>query len=83
MLHGNSSYTSASQALTTRRNYMHSRKSKKNYGFCSSECREARKAAKKAPPTQCEHGRQKSRCKDCGTGYCKHGRQKCKCKDCG
>ena len=57
--------------------------SKFNWGFCSSECREARKAAKKAPPTQCKHGRQKSRCKDCGTGYCQHGRQKHQCKDCG
>ena len=55
--------------------------SKKNWGFCSSECREA---AKKAPRRQCEHGRQKSRCRDCGTGhYCEHGRQKRQCKYCG
>jgi hypothetical protein len=26
---------------------------------------------------------QKSRCKDCGTGYCEHGRQKSQCKGCG
>ena len=31
----------------------------------------------------CEHGRLKSKCKDCGTGYCEHGRQKSQCKDCG
>jgi hypothetical protein len=59
--------------------------SKYNCGFCSSECREAAKKAPRvrAPPTQCEHGRRKSRCKDCGTGYCQHGRQLNKCKDCG
>jgi hypothetical protein len=57
---------------------------KYNYGFCSSECREAAKKAPRAPPTQCEHGRQKSRCKDCDTGYyCEHRRRKGVCKDCG
>ena len=30
-----------------------------------------------------DHGRQKPKCKDCGTGYCDHGRQKSQCKDCG
>jgi hypothetical protein len=39
------------------------------------KCREAR--------TQCEHGRKKNRCKDCGTGYCQHKRRKDQCKDCG
>ena len=34
-------------------------------------------------PNCCEHGRIKSRCKDCGTGYCLHGREKNGCKDCG
>jgi len=33
---------------------------------------------------QCEHGRQKSRCKECGgSGICKHGRRKSECKKCG
>ena len=33
---------------------------------------------------QCEHGRRKSRCKDCGgSAFCEHGRQKSRCKDCG
>jgi hypothetical protein len=50
-----------------------------NCGYCSSECREA---AKKAP-RHCEHGRRKSRCKDCSAGYCQHGRRKSQCKDCG
>jgi hypothetical protein len=50
-------------------------KTKNNGGYCSKTCRENSK--------QCEHGRRKSRCKDCGTGYCKHGRQKGQCKDCG
>ena len=32
----------------------------------------------------CEHGRRKSRCKDCGgSGICSHGRIKTHCKDCG
>ena len=32
----------------------------------------------------CEHGRQKSRCKECGgSGICEHGRQKYECKECG
>jgi hypothetical protein len=56
---------------------------KYNYGFCSSECRELMRKAPRAPPPPCKHGRQKSRCKDCGTAYCKHGRWKHKCKDCG
>jgi hypothetical protein len=57
-------------------------KTKKNCGYCSKTCREDSKRASRAPPKPCEHGRQKSRCKDCGTGYCTHGRQKRKCKDC-
>jgi hypothetical protein len=33
---------------------------------------------------KCEHGRQKSQCKDCrGAGICEHDRQKRLCKDCG
>jgi hypothetical protein len=52
---------------------------KYNWGYCSSECREA----PRAPPKRCDHGRQWNQCKDCGTGYCKHGRQKGQCKDCG
>jgi hypothetical protein len=54
-------------------------KTKKNCGYCSKACRED---SKKTPPKQCEHGRQPSRCKDCGTGFCKHGRRKDQCKDC-
>ena len=31
----------------------------------------------------CEHGRQKSQCKDCkGSGICEHGRRKSRCKNC-
>lgn len=45
-----------------------------------SQCNEkARKRVKK-----CEHGRRKSRCKDCGgTAICKHNVIKIKCKKCG
>ena len=33
---------------------------------------------------KCEHGRQRSQCKDCGGGsFCEHGRQRRHCKDCG
>jgi len=33
---------------------------------------------------QCEHGRRKSRCKDCGgSSLCVHNRQKNNCKECG
>ena len=32
---------------------------------------------RKAPARRkCDHGRQKGRCKDCGTGYCKHNRRR-------
>ena len=35
------------------------------------------------PSPHCEHGRQRSRCKDCGgSGICPHGRQRRQCKDC-
>jgi len=34
--------------------------------------------------SKCEHGRQKSRCKDCGgSSICLHNRDKSKCKECG
>ena len=33
---------------------------------------------------KCEHGRQRSHCKDCGGGgICEHGRRRSGCKDCG
>ena len=33
---------------------------------------------------KCEHGRQRSQCKDCGgASICEHGRIRCTCKDCG
>ena len=32
----------------------------------------------------CEHGRQKSQCRECGgSGICEHGKQKSRCKECG
>jgi DnaJ-class molecular chaperone len=45
-------------------------------------------AAKAAPMkrkrVKCEHGRQRSLCKDCGgSGVCEHGRQRNVCKECG
>ena len=33
---------------------------------------------------KCEHGQQRSRCKECGgNGICEHGRRRSQCKDCG
>ncbi len=33
---------------------------------------------------RCEHGRVRSRCKDCGgSGICEHGTRRSQCKDCG
>ena len=33
---------------------------------------------------KCEHGRERSQCKDCGgSSICEHGRQRRFCKDCG
>ena len=33
---------------------------------------------------KCEHGREKSRCKECGgVGICEHGKRKSRCKECG
>jgi hypothetical protein len=55
---------------------------KYNCGYCSSKCREAPRAY--APRTQCEHGRQKHKSKDCSPkSSCQHGRLKGRCKDCG
>ena len=32
----------------------------------------------------CEHGRERSKCKDCGGGgLCEHGRERSRCKECG
>ena len=37
-----------------------------------------------APPVMpCPHGRQRSKCKDCGCGHCEHRRRPSRCKDCG
>ena len=38
---------------------------------------------KKKYVQNCEHGKQKHQCKDCGIGYCEHGKLKYQCKDCG
>jgi hypothetical protein len=56
---------------------------KRNYGHCSSTCRDAKNSTRGVTKrAQCEHGRQKDRCKDCGTGTCEHGRQKGRCRGC-
>ena len=36
------------------------------------------------PSKKCEHGKQKSQCKECGgSNICEHGKQKSQCKECG
>jgi hypothetical protein len=51
------------------------------HGFCSKTYRDANA---KSPRPKCEHGRDKSQCKDYGTGSnCEHGSRKSCCKDCG
>ena len=45
---------------------------------CFDNCKKLRQQ------TKCEHGRQRSRCKDCGGGeICKHTKRRPECKDCG
>ena len=46
------------------------------------KCREKRK--KSRTEHNCEHGRQRNNCKDCGgASICEHGRRRSRCKDCG
>jgi len=46
------------------------------------ECKQCYKCRKRNK--KCEHGRRKSRCKECGGGsICEHGRRKDNCKFCG
>jgi len=54
-------------------------------GIYTKSCKRCLDIAKKnRDKNKCEHGRQKSRCKECdGVGMCEHGRQKNICKDCG
>ena len=41
-------------------------------------------SGKKSDPWGCEHGRQRSQCKECGgASICEHGRQRNYCKECG
>merc|ERR1712166_1729212 len=50
-------------------------------------CREddaSASAASQGKSSICQHGRQRSRCKDCGGGsICQHGRERSQCKQCG
>ena len=46
------------------------------------DCRRRSKESKER--NKCEHGREKSQCKDCGGScICEHGRQRSVCKECG
>jgi DnaJ-class molecular chaperone len=40
-------------------------------------------AAQRQAGVKCEHGRQRSRCKECDGSICEHGRERRFCKDCG
>jgi hypothetical protein len=53
----------------------------KEYKTCLS-CREKNK--EKRERNRCIHGKQRSRCKECGgSQICEHGKQRSRCKDCG
>ena len=57
---------------------------RKRCGNFYKQCNRCRKYTReRVRKNKCEHGRNKNRCKDCGTGRCEHGRYKSKCKDCG
>ena len=57
------------------------RRTEKYYKSCD-ECREKQKIER--DKNKCEHGRQRSQCKECdGSQICIHGRQRSKCKECG
>jgi hypothetical protein len=49
----------------------------------AAAARQLKMEARAHDDSYCQHGRQKHRCKDCGTGHCQHGREKNRCKDCG
>jgi hypothetical protein len=52
------------------------------YKTCN-DCREQQKKYVGRVRTKCGHGRERTRCKDCGgSGLCPHGRRKNQCKDC-
>ena len=52
--------------------------------YPSPDVREFEQKEKRAKRKSCEHGRQRSQCKECGGGsICEHGRQRSRCKECG
>ena len=52
--------------------------------FSNSPTKMATKAAPGPKSGHCEHGRRRSRCKECGgSGICEHGRERSQCKECG
>jgi len=57
----------------------------KSNGTCYKTCSICREKDKmRREMHKCEHGRQRSRCKDCGgSSICEHDRERSKCKDCG
>jgi hypothetical protein len=42
----------------------------------------AQKEERYSAHKKCSHGRRKSQCRECGTGYCEHRRQKWSCGQC-
>jgi hypothetical protein len=58
----------------------------KTSGLFFKTCKKCREYDKKQRTEKytCEHGKRRSRCKDCGgASICEHGRQRSVCKDCG
>jgi hypothetical protein len=53
-----------------------------SYTKMCSRCLDQKKKSKEK--NKCEHGRERSHCKECGGGsICEHGRERSQCKDCG
>ena len=57
----------------------------KRDGVLLKSCNRCREVSRKfRERNKCEHGRQRSTCKECGgVSICEHGRQRHRCKDCG
>lgn len=61
--------------------YKNGRKARNGKGTCLRQMHTRKKSGIK---TLCEHGRQKSRCRDCGgSSFCVHRQYKYYCKECG
>ena len=62
----------------------HRMKRRKSQGGDTEEVAKTSKKIKKYVKPTCEHGQERSKCKECGgASICEHGRRRSECKDCG